>query len=70
MLASDCVPVFIGNLCATCPCPFSAINVYEKMKYDAERQVKSVGAPPIVCDCPVAPVSCVMGTCVNHGAGG
>lgn len=64
-VASDCMPVFIGSFCMDCRCPFSAINVADAMKYDAEQQIKSVGAPPGGCFCPAIPAACVNGQCAT-----
>lgn len=63
---SDCTPVFAGNFCQGCVCPFSAINSSDLAKYEAERMVKSMGAPPSKCDCPASIVACNMGACTTH----
>jgi len=60
---SDCIPVFIGNFCSSCRCPFAAINVADQTKYDAEKQIKEAGAPPFTCNCPAANPTCVQGKC-------
>jgi hypothetical protein len=60
---SDCVNVFIGNLCGNCLCPFSAINVADKAKYAAEQQAKAVPPQSGVCSCPAIPAVCVQGQC-------
>jgi len=62
-VASDCIPVFIGNFCSSCRCPFAAINVADQTKYDAEKQIKEAGAPPFTCGCPVAQPTCAQGKC-------
>jgi hypothetical protein len=63
MVASDCVAVFAGDLCGDCKCAFSAINVADKMKYDAGEQIKSVGTPPGGCFCPAMKPVCEQGHC-------
>ena len=61
---SDCIPVFIGSFCTSCWCPLaSAINVADKMAYEAEAQIKSAGVPPPACDCPASEGICVQGQC-------
>jgi hypothetical protein len=63
-VASDCMPVFIGSFCTSCWCPLgSAINVADKVKYDAEAQIKSAGVPPPTCNCPASHGICVQGQC-------
>ena len=62
-VASACVAVFAGDFCGTCKCPFAAINVADKVKYDAEAQIKSAGAPPGGCFCPAMKPACVQGQC-------
>lgn len=63
-VGSDCVPVFVGNLYTNCTCPlFSAINVADKMKFDAEVKVKGAGTPPGSCNCPISTGICVQGKC-------
>jgi hypothetical protein len=63
-LTSECIPVFTGNFCSSCRCAFSAINVADIMKYDAEAQIEEAGAPQMVCKCPAAPPVCAQGKCV------
>ena len=65
LAASDCMPVFIGDYCGDCKCPFAAINVADAMKYDAEQQIKSAGAPPGSCFCPALQPTCVNGQCAT-----
>jgi hypothetical protein len=63
-VASDCVPVFFGSFCTNCWCPLSAaINVADKVRYDAEAQIKSAGVPPPACNCPASEGICVQGQC-------
>jgi len=65
-LPSDCIPVFVGSLCTSCTCPlFSAINVADKAKYEAELEVKNVGTPPQTCFCPASEGICVQGQCAT-----
>lgn len=63
--ASDCAPVFIGNFCGNCWCPWTAINVADLKKYQAEAQVKAAGTPGPKCFCPADVPSCVQGQCVG-----
>lgn len=60
---SDCMPVFLGDFCQGCTCAFSAINVADKAKYEAEAQIKAAGAPTGGCFCPASIPICVEGQC-------
>jgi len=64
--AEDCIAVFLGDFCSSCSCPFSAINVADKTKYEAEAQVKSAGTPPDGCSCPASTPFCAVGQCATH----
>jgi hypothetical protein len=59
------ITVFIGSFCGACWCPWTAINVADLMKYQAEAQVKAAGTPGPECFCPADVPSCVQGQCVG-----
>jgi hypothetical protein len=64
---SDCVAVFLGDLCQGCFCKFGAINVADEAKHDADLAAKSKGVPTTsTCGCPFLPVACDGGQCTVH----
>jgi hypothetical protein len=67
VMPTDCIAVFMGNLCDGCSCGNAAINVADQSKYDAESAKKHQGVPPGGCFCPMTKVTCSQGTCVNLG---
>jgi hypothetical protein len=64
-VAEDCVAVFLGDFCMLCSCPFSAINVADKMKWEAEAELKAAGTPPDTCSCPASTPICDQGQCAT-----
>jgi hypothetical protein len=65
--AADCMAVFAGNFCGGCWCPFSAINVADKAKYEAEALVKGAGVPSGgYCHCPASTPICEQGECATQ----
>lgn len=65
-VASDCTPAFLGDLCGACTCPLLAINVADKMKYEAELQAKAAAQSPGGCFCPANTPICVQGQCAGQ----
>ena len=66
MVPEDCMGAFLGDFCQLCSCPFAAINVADKAKYEAEAAMKAAGTPPDTCSCPAHTTTCEQGQCVTH----
>jgi hypothetical protein len=63
---ADCVAVFLGNVCAQCTCPTTAISRSSKNAYDTEyaAAVKGCGGTPVnTCSCLEVTAHCASGTC-------
>ncbi len=63
MVDSNCLSVFIGDLCGNCRCPNASINAAGKAKYDAEVKAKSAPPSPGGCFCPAIKSKCAQGHC-------
>jgi len=65
---ADCVAVFLGNVCAQCTCPTTAISRSSKAAYDTEyaAAVKGCGGTPVnICSCIEVATRCASGTCAT-----
>ncbi|MCA2982085.1 MAG: hypothetical protein INH41_05315 [Myxococcaceae bacterium] len=66
-MAADCAVVFSGDLCG-CVCPNDAINVSDKLRYDADARAGTARCAPTraqcVADCIAMTASCQAGRCV------
>ncbi len=63
---TDCVAVFLGDVCGHCRCPTAAIASSSQSAYDAELEaaLKSCGGAPVnTCLCTQASAHCSSGTC-------
>jgi hypothetical protein len=62
--SSDCIAVFMGDLCGNCTCANAAINAVDIMKYQAEVKAKALPPSPGGCFCPASTPICADGECV------
>ncbi len=67
-LASDCSPVYQGQVCAPCPCPNSAIAMKDLAKHQADFSARKSSCglnPPVACAaCQTSTATCENKKCV------
>lgn len=65
--AADCVPAKLGDQCAPCGCPNTAIAKSEQARYETDRTAAQNGCGPIAAiacgPCQEAVLTCTSGAC-------
>jgi hypothetical protein len=66
--ASDCVPVFLGDVCTVCACANAAVATSSRARYDADAAAarRLCGPQPAIA---CAPCSQAIATCTNGVCG-
>jgi hypothetical protein len=65
---ADCVPVKVGDVCAPCGCPNTAIAASDKARYDKDADIgRSFCGPVAAIAC--APCRDAVLTCTNGACG-